>query len=296
MIEKLTLKGFQNHEDKTIEFDPQITCIVGQNDIGKSAILRALYWLAFNKPSGEAFKNWESSKVSAKLKVDGRTIIRRKGKQNLYILDGEKYKAFKTGVPDEIAKLLNLSAVNFQHQKEPPFWLALSPQQVSKELNKIVDLQVIDTSLANVAVGLRKAKVKTELIEDRLKEAKKKKKELKWVKGAHDKLLKIERTHDRIDVLTEKARQLLTYIDNVSCVERELKGLAKLAVRAQKLNDSSQRLQKLILKQDRLKELASDIKQKEDEICQNKKSLQKISNALAKVKVCPLCGARRTQS
>lgn len=51
---KLRIQNFQAHKDTTIEFD-RITTIVGPSDIGKSAVLRALKWVAKNEPNGTSF-------------------------------------------------------------------------------------------------------------------------------------------------------------------------------------------------------------------------------------------------
>lgn len=51
---KLRIQNFQAHKDTTIEFDC-ITTIVGPSDIGKSAVLRALKWVAKNEPKGTSF-------------------------------------------------------------------------------------------------------------------------------------------------------------------------------------------------------------------------------------------------
>lgn len=289
MIESLILKGFQCHQQIVVKFD-NITTIIGKNDIGKSAIIRALYWLAFNRPSGDSIRNWDASKVFAKLKVDGQIIIRRKGKQNLYLLDGEPYKAFGTGVPQDIQNILNMSSVNFQHQKEAPFWISLSPSQVSKELNKIVDLEVIDTSLSNVANGLRKAKAKTELIEERIKEARQKKKELAWVKESHKQLSKLERNQEKLAALTSKATLLRSYIDDISNVKRDVVGLTKLARRARRIAKTASKTVAMQKRYDQLKELIEEIKHEEDEICLNRMYLKKINQQLGSIRICPTCG------
>lgn len=289
MLESITLKGFQVHEDRTINFDPSLTCITGKNDAGKSAILRALYWVCFNKPSGESFKHWDKAKVSVKLKVDGHTIIRKKGKENVYILDGKKYKAFGTGVPEDIQKVLNMAGVNFQHQKEAPFWLSLSPAQVSKELNKIVDLEVIDTSLANVAAGLRKAKMKAEVTEDRLKEARKRKKELLWVTEAEKDLRKIERTHDKLREVTTQCVKLRAYLSDVSKLKQQAKSLAKLATEAQKVQKIADNLEKINRRREKLSNIISDYDERKKESWELKNELKRVKEKIEKVKVCPVC-------
>ena len=59
MIQSLALKNFQSHKDTLIKFDPGVNVIVGSTDSGKSAIIRALRWLVWNRPIGDKMRsNW----------------------------------------------------------------------------------------------------------------------------------------------------------------------------------------------------------------------------------------------
>jgi len=53
MIKKLILKNFQIHKKLVLEFDEKITVIKGSNDSGKSSIIRAIYWIFYNQPTGD---------------------------------------------------------------------------------------------------------------------------------------------------------------------------------------------------------------------------------------------------
>ncbi len=54
-IKKVRIQGFQSHLDSTFTLSPGLNVITGPSDAGKTAIIRALRWLAFNEPQGEAF-------------------------------------------------------------------------------------------------------------------------------------------------------------------------------------------------------------------------------------------------
>ena len=135
MIESITITNFQAHKKFTLELDPKITVVTGKSDAGKSAIYRALRWLCTNRPSGNEFIRWGTDGTRVKLRVDGRTIIRKRGKGNSYSLDKDSYEAFGSDVPEDIAKLLNLSEVSFQGQFDGPFWFDKTPGEVSRALN-----------------------------------------------------------------------------------------------------------------------------------------------------------------
>lgn len=54
-IQEVTIEGYQSHTNSTFRLSPGLTVITGPSDVGKTAIIRALRWFAFNEPTGEAF-------------------------------------------------------------------------------------------------------------------------------------------------------------------------------------------------------------------------------------------------
>ena len=54
-IQEVTIEGYQSHTNSTFCLSPGLTVITGPSDAGKTAIIRALRWFAFNEPTGEAF-------------------------------------------------------------------------------------------------------------------------------------------------------------------------------------------------------------------------------------------------
>ena len=144
-IKSLDIKNFQAHKELHLDLSKNIVTITGESDRGKSAILRSLIWLATNRPSGDDFIRYGANECAVKAIVDGHTIERVKGKKtNSYILDGVEYKALKTDVPEEIAKILNIDRNNIQQQFDPIFWFSQTPGEVGKNLNQIVNLEIID--------------------------------------------------------------------------------------------------------------------------------------------------------
>lgn len=179
-LDKIKLENFQAHRFQEIEFSSTITTLTGSSDAGKSAILRALRWICLNDLKGSDFIRHGKKQAKVTLNIGASesrknlfTIIRAKGKsENSYRLNKSKYVAMGTKVPTDIFKTLNLSEINFQGQFDPPFWFGLSAPQVSRELNSVIDLSVIDSALSNAAGAIRKANDKKSVIEDRLHEIK----------------------------------------------------------------------------------------------------------------------------
>ena len=195
MFELLQIQNFQAHDKLRIEFDKAITCIVGPSDVGKSAIIRALRWICINNPGGDAFVRHGTKGSTVKLVVDGHTITRRRspgGVINTYHLDDAEYKAFGRGVPEPIEHLLNLGPVCWQGQHDAPYWFSDSAGEVSRQLNAIVDLGIIDETLSNVVRTLHRGRTKLEMAEEELTEANKQHNSLAWVPGFSDAVAGLE--------------------------------------------------------------------------------------------------------
>lgn len=161
MIDQIKIENFQSHKKTTLDLHSGVNVIVGESDQGKTSILRALNWLVNNQPSGAEFqsdfmikKGKQAETTSVEIKVDGETIKReRKGtiiNQYQCSFEHEPFKAIGKNVPDKIADFINMSDINFQQQIGLPFLLASSPTDIAKYLNKIVNLDVITTSLKNI--------------------------------------------------------------------------------------------------------------------------------------------------
>ncbi len=169
MIRRLLIKGFQAHERLDLSLDPSITTIIGPSDTGKSSILRAIRWVALNAPRGAGFQRVGCDQMAVKVKTDDQTVTRsRKGSLNLYKVGQEEYKAFGTSVPDDVTAAMGLSELNFQMQHDAPFWFGLSPAEVGRQLNAIVDLEAIDRANTWLASRLRGLRGQEEYITQRL--------------------------------------------------------------------------------------------------------------------------------
>ena len=89
MIEYIQLRNFQSHKDSELEFSPGVNVIIGDSDQGKTAIMRAFYWLIFGKPSGDSMRKW-NTKADTEVTVETaeHQISRIRGKSvNQYIVE-----------------------------------------------------------------------------------------------------------------------------------------------------------------------------------------------------------------
>jgi exonuclease SbcC len=257
MLTRLKVKNFQTHKEVDLKLDPHCTTFVGPSDKGKSSLLRALRWVATNKPNGSAFIRHGSRQSSATIWVDGHRVTRVKGPgKNLYKLDGLTLKAFGTNPPQDVAKLLNIDDINIQTQHQPLFWFSLSPGQVAKELNQVVDLSIIDKALTHIASQSRSNKAEIAVVEKRLTEAKVKRKALLPVLEAKEALESLLASDKAILETREEVGTLGTILAQANATKSKLRvcvdvvkdGMALVSVgeRLKKTGDNVERLSSLL--------------------------------------------------
>ena len=222
MISKVEIRNFSTHKKQDIEFSPNVTTITGSSFLGKSTILRAIKFVCMNRPTGDKFISWEAEKTSVRLTVDEKRIVRRKGKGiNEYTLDwrgaktSSKFKAFGNDVPKPITDLVNMSDINFQGQHDAPFWFCETAGEVSRQLNAIINLEVIDKTLANIASGVRKSKTTIDIIQERFDKAIEDKKELDYIVELDKDLVGIEELEKTQSQIAVESTTLRDIIENV---------------------------------------------------------------------------------
>jgi len=104
ILENLSLLNYKNFETASFQFDPKINCLVGNNGVGKTNVLDAIYHLSFGKSyfnpitsqnikHGEGFFVIEGNYI--KSKRDEKIIISAKrGQKKIIKRNGKKYPRF----------------------------------------------------------------------------------------------------------------------------------------------------------------------------------------------------------
>src|SRR5665647_764854 len=81
MIKSLEIHNVQSHKDTFLEFDPGVNVIIGSSDSGKTAILRAIKKVVFNRPLGDSFiSNW-AKEYFIRITTSEDTITRSKDRE-----------------------------------------------------------------------------------------------------------------------------------------------------------------------------------------------------------------------
>lgn len=157
MIKVISIKNFQSHADSTLEFSDGVNAIIGPSDSGKTAIIRAIRWLVWNRPLGDEMRSNWGGDTSVEIVIDDKLCTRiRTNKINRYILGTDAlskallFDAIRQDVPEEVQKALNMNEINLQMQLDSPFLLSNSPGEVGAHFNRIAHLDMIDIGTRNV--------------------------------------------------------------------------------------------------------------------------------------------------
>lgn len=293
MLEKLTVRNFQKHQVLEVEFDEHVTCIVGPSDAGKSAVLRALRWLVCNRPSGTAFVRHGSHRVRVELVVDGTSVVRDRGRKvNQYRLAGQAYKALgQSGTPEAVAGLLNIGDVSWQGQHASPFWFADSPGTVAKNLNSVVNLDLIDKTLAHLAADLRKAKTTVEVSKQRLKTAREQRNHLRWVKETGVQLRKLEEQEAQIVQQRSRCTKIASLVAEAHKVTGEVQDAARRLASLSRCVLIGGAMEAQRQKVERLRQLVDECSAAESRVCQARVAAGRAEESYQKQLQgkCPIC-------
>jgi exonuclease SbcC len=192
MIHSLHLKNFESHRNTNLIFSKGINIISGQSDHGKSSIIRGLYWIKDNQPSGSSMISfWNRDKKGnpkkatfSEIEINGQTITRIKsteGVKNGYLLGDNKLDAIGQKVPEEITSALNLSDINIQYQFDRPFLLDDSPLEVARFFNRTIRLDQIDRVLSKASTMRKRLNAEIKSLEFNIDTANAQIKKYDWI-------------------------------------------------------------------------------------------------------------------
>lgn len=169
LIKTLDLRNFQAHKILSLKFSRGLNVIKGTSGVGKSAILRAIFQLIDESIPWSVCQTWNTDDTSIKLNglvLGERCCIERihSSKQNSVIIDGKEYDYVGKNAPELLQQKLNIKEQNIQKQKNHWFLIDLKPSQLSKELNSVSGLNIIDASIHEIASRVRNAQTELRLL------------------------------------------------------------------------------------------------------------------------------------
>jgi len=172
MFKYLEIRNYESHKKTILNFHPGVNVIVGDNDIGKSALFRIIEWIWKNRPLDLGFrpKGIDPKEITRGTLglMDGNVITKERSNSiNRYIINNEKpLTGFDKKVPDEVIKLLNMDDINIQPQMSSFFLLSNSSGEVARYLNNITNLDDID--VVQAYVKKEKNQISTKLLNKKI--------------------------------------------------------------------------------------------------------------------------------
>lgn len=284
MIEQLELQNFQSHKETTLEFEEGVNVIIGPSDSGKTSIIRALRWLAWNRPLGDAFRSNWGGETFVRAHFDDGCMAERLEADNArhYRTDANGYalefEAFGTDVPEEVQKLLNFSEINIQEQMDSPFLISNNPGQVSRHFNKIANIDQIDTSLRNVESWVRQINQDIKSTEEEVKRHEKKLEEFDYLDKMEADIEVLEQLEEHKNNQASKASKLDKLINNIMTLTATINEKSALLPAEDLVNELLDMIQsrKADIKQyKQLKSLCKNIKNVDSEL----KEIQKLTDS-----------------
>ena len=255
MIKSLKIQNFQSHAKTELEFSPGVNVIVGTSDSGKTAIIRALRWVRWNRPSGDAFRSKWGGSTSVLVECEEAKVSRIKDKSDKFLLrpkgrDEMEFKAFGTNVPEEIVALLNLDEINLQSQHDAPFLISDSPGVVAAHFNRVAGLDKIDEATSRINGWMRElaADIKyKEAEEERLREQYTQFEYLDKFEAEVEVVEGMERLLTQQKNASRELSRILLFLQRISLEMPRLQALMDIESKVNELNEKRRQEQSLIL-------------------------------------------------
>ena len=283
MIKAIEIQNFQSHQHSVLDFAPGVNIIKGTSDNGKSSIIRAILWAGKNQPLGFAFKSKfapkeETTRVAIEFS-DDKWIVRERGEGiNQYLTSEceDPFKAFNTEPPKEVSDLLNFGDHNIQGQHDGYFLLQSSSGEVARLFNRIVGLDIIDSSTKKISSIVDRTKASVTNAQETIKKLKEELKQYDFLPALEKDMDKLETllkeremqrqqrtellgiTH-RIDEIDEEIKDWDSWLD----VEKEAQDLITLAQETSQVIRERDTIKGVI---DRIEELGKEILYWQDEV------------------------------
>jgi len=303
MINRLTIKGFQSHNDTEIKLSSGVNVLVGNTNAGKSAVLRALQWIVFNRPSGTRFVNAGVGECFVEVETDRGTARRCRTPFNGYQIGGTDYKTVGTTVPEELKDVIKLDELNFQTQLRGQFFLVLdTPGKISRTVSELLGFEVVDKFVTKGKTMVSEANSRHARLDDDVCKFTTLVNSLEGLDQLHGELrvvetmsIRVEQIHDmalvlsQLSIQAEKVSHLIEKADGF-LVDTDLASVNTIFKKLETLETEVEGLDSLV---DSLSSVMKEIQGHTDDLngcCRKYGEVKKeYINHLRKAGICPYC-------
>ena len=298
MIQKLKIQNFQAHKNLELELKPGINLILGDSNIGKTSIIRALQLLLTGNPKTPIYASGNPVKIEMilnnKVYSVEKTIKKDKVTKTIWNVNGQEYDGanFK---PD-----IGLSEINIQSQFEPFYMLSKTPGQIGKEIQIVTGINLADEIKTELNTEINTFKTEINRLENSIKTDKKELSEYPDLKQIRKQIRRYERIAEKrkkeenrlkeVEKLLKKYHELKQSIlvskkeiQHLESIKDKIEKYETESIKIREEKKKKQGIMKLIEKVIRLK---NDIEKSEINIDKIKKEYQKELGD-----ICPTCGS-----
>ena len=223
---EILIKNFQSAKNVSIVVDG-FTVVVGRNNIGKSAIIRAVDAAFINK-SGDSFIRDNEKTSEIHIKREGLDLVWTKGAKTSYKINGEIFTALNRDIPLPLVKAgfgrmkLEDRKVSplISHQFEPLFLINKGGSVITEVLAEIYDLDSLSKADDACQKDLKAQKLALKTRDG----------DLASLQGKLEKYKDFETLKEEVKALVEKNKDCQSLQDEIALLtgyEVELEALAR---------------------------------------------------------------------
>lgn len=239
-ITSIELVNIQKHKHITLSLSG-INVLVGETESGKTSILRGILWNIINNTSGEKLLNNDGAKACSVTITCGDDVVSRNWSksENTYTLNGKKFSAIRTSVPDEVSKLYAVDSVNIQRRRDVPFMVYYKDTECAKQFGDMLDVSEIDRTIGASNAHVRELKTECDALSAAVSSGEKELEEISFIDEAAESFSVIKELVIDIDSSKQKQKRLgdlfekLTQVDECTNkyagLESALKQLTSIA-------------------------------------------------------------------
>lgn len=309
MIDTAEIEFFQGHKHTIIEFSPGVNVIKGRSHAGKSSVMRAIRWNVLNQPRGAHFVSHFKGKkdvtsVGLEFIEDGYTIRKRRGTAvNGYETSAGDLAAMRSDVPEEVQDITKMNEINIQTQGDPYFMLTQTPGKVAKELNKLVGLDIIDTTLGRLNRLSNEAGAKLTVLEEALEKEQGELEDISFVGDLESRIIEIE---DLWKLYNKKLARKVAMSDMIEKIQefdadlKETNEWLTITKPYQKLKSLVEKYVSLLESSKAFKKLYADMQRAETSLSHADSLLLQLNNKRSELlkkhnkEFCKYCGAHQS--
>lgn len=225
----MQLYDWESHADSRFDLCDGLNVVIGLSHEGKSGFVRSIDWVVNNNPIGTSYfprgVTNPNTIVSAEFSDDSFITRNRSSRKNVYETEDGEFSALKSGVPEQVSEIFNMTELNIQLQKDVHFMLTESPGKRAKMLNEVAGLSEMDKAIDSANKLYRSTKSEYDSLTVQLSDKESKRDELSWLDKADEEFAELEKANSAVEALTDKYNKIYSVLNKIEEIDRKISEL-----------------------------------------------------------------------